>query len=272
MFSTGEKMTAFNCRSDQKDRTEFTTGPQPRPLIGVVGCLVDNGASQFIRRNYMQAIQDAGGIPVILGMVPSDEMLPELLGRLDGLVLSGGPDIDPGYYGREPIPELGEITPERDEMEMNLIHRFHAMNKPILGICRGMQALAVAFGATLYQDLPTQYPSHIDHDPNKENRDVRDAHLVHVQKGTRLEAISGPGEWFVNSYHHQAVETVPEGMRLAAVSPDGIIEAIEVPEGTLCLGVQWHPERICDTDEHASALFRALVDSARACMTDQGKP
>lgn len=245
--------------------------PHPRPLIGVISCVRDEGKTQYVYRKYMQAIQAAGGMPVLLSIDPPEDTMTALLSRLDGLLLAGGPDVDPKYYGREALPELGSVSPERDRTEMDMIRLFRQMNKPILGICRGIQSMAVAFGGTLYQDLPTQKPSDTDHYPDKVGWSIREAHNISVERGTRLETISGGGTWSVNSYHHQAVETLPEGARLAALAPDGVIEAFEMPTGALCLGVQWHPERIYDTDEHAFALFKALVYSARAGMIDLGE-
>lgn len=245
--------------------------PLPRPLIGVIGCVRDAGKTQYVYRNYMQAVQDAGGMPVLLSIDPPDETMRELLGRMDGLLLTGGQDIDPKCYGQAPHPALGALCPERDAIEYKMIRMFREMNKPILGICRGIQAMAVAFGGALYQDLPSQKPSQINHYPDKEGWSVRQAHTVNVERGTRLETITGGGEWSVNSYHHQAVMTMPEGARPAAIAPDGVLEAFEMPTGQLCLGVQWHPERIYDTDEHAFALFKALVYSARAGMIDLGE-
>lgn len=260
---------------DCKDRPYFLFSkaekPLPRPLIGVISCVRDEGKTQYVYRKYMQAVQDAGGMPVLLSIDPPEETMQELLSRMDGLLLAGGHDIDPACYGQTPIPELGAVSHERDASEFPMIRLFREMNKPILGICRGIQAMAVAFGGTLYQDLPTQKPSGTDHYPDKEGWSIREAHSVSVVRGTRLEAIAGGGEWPVNSYHHQAVKTLPEGARLAALAPDGVIEAFEMPEGALCLGVQWHPERTCDTDAHAFSLFKALVYSARAGMIDLGE-
>ncbi len=260
---------------DCKDRPYFLFSkaekPLPRPLIGVISCVRDAGQTQYVYRKYMQAVQDAGGMPVLLSIDPPEETMQELLSQMDGLLLAGGHDIDPKYYGEAPLPELGGVSPERDTTEFTMIRLCREMNKPILGICRGIQAMAVAFGGTLYQDLPSQKPSQIDHYPDKAGWGVPEAHTVKVERGTRLEAISGGGEWTVNSYHHQAVKTLPDGVRLAATAADGVIEAFEMPAGALCLGVQWHPERIYDTDEHAFALFKALVYSARAGMIDLGE-
>ncbi len=234
----------------------------PAPMIGVTCGMQEEGKTLYLFRNYMQAILDAGGIPVILSLDTPKDKLAECIARLDGLLVTGGADADPASYGQEPVPQLGAVCPERDRLEIDAIRICHAMDKPVLGICRGEQMMAVAMGGTLIQDIPSQRPTPIDHYPCRTDWHIREAHRVETVRGTRLEVIAG-GSYPVNSYHHQAVAEIPEGMRVCALSPDGLIEAIERCEGTLFLGVQWHPERLYREDANAAALFKAFVDVSR---------
>ncbi|MCQ2458312.1 MAG: gamma-glutamyl-gamma-aminobutyrate hydrolase family protein [Clostridia bacterium] len=250
---------------------EKTDGKYAAPLIGILCGFINEETTQYVYRAYTQPVLKAGGIPVLLSLDTPDELMEETLSRMDGLLITGGPDVDPALYGQQPIPELGSVSAARDRMEIAAVKVFRRLNRPILGICRGIQSMAVALGGTLYQDIPAQYPGNVDHYPCREGWGIPHAHTVTVESGTRLEAISGGGTWFVNSYHHQAVNRLPEGARVAARSDDGLIEAFEMPEGALCLGVQWHPERLYEEDEHAFALFRELVFAARARMIDQGE-
>jgi len=234
------------------------------PVIGVSGSVNAKETEHFLLRSYFSAIIDAGAIPLMLSPDMDDDMIDVCLKRLDGLFLAGGNDIAPECFGAQPVEELGEVNPLRDQLEMKLIPRAFAMKMPVLGICRGVQIMNVAMGGTLWQDLPRQcgtedavhYPCHNDWS-------VSEAHSISVVPESQLAKIAGEGSYSVNSFHHQAVKTVPEGMIVSAKSPDGVIEAIESAEGPLFLGVQWHPERLHTTDPHARALFEALVEAAR---------
>ena len=262
-----------DCRDRPYFLFEKADVPHKPPLIGLICGFINQNTTQYIYRVYTRPLLQAGGMPVLLSLDTPADMLEDTLSRLDGLLLTGGPDVNPRLYGEEPVPETDSPSKERDDLEMKAICLCRKQRKPILGICRGIQAMAVALGGALYQDLPSQHPSEVDHFPCKEGWGIRDAHPVIIEKGTRLEAIAGTGSWYVNSYHHQGVKTLPEGARVAARSPDGLTEALEWADGPLCLGVQWHPERLYEEDTHAFSLFRALVDAAKAGMLDQeGQP
>lgn len=251
---------------DCKDRPFFLFSKKKAPLIGVT-CSYETDAigrdRLYLYRNYMQAVLDAGGVPLLLSVDTPREVLETTLGRLDGLLVTGGEDLDPASYGEENL-HSGRACPERDTVEMDAIRICKKLGKPVLGICRGVQVMAAAMGGTLWQDLPIQcgtqdkvhYPCHNDWS-------VAEAHEITVAPGSVLEKIAGAGRYSVNSYHHQAVKTVPEGMTVSAQADDGVIEAIEGGEGPLFLGVQWHPERLYKDDPHAKALFEALVEAAR---------
>ena len=172
----------------------------------------------------------------------------------DGLLLPGGGDMDPKFYGQERIPACGEPNLLRDAAEPLLLRAFLAADKPVLGICRGIQVLNAVLGGDLYQDIkPFEHLPHNDH--------WAKVHTVTVRRGTLLSRILGQDTVLVNSQHHQAVDRVAPGFTLAALSEDGIVEAIEKPDARFCLGVQWHPEWLSDADPAMQGLFDAFVNA-----------
>ena len=172
----------------------------------------------------------------------------------DGLLLPGGGDMDPKFYGQERIPACGEPNLLRDAAEPLLLRAFLAADKPVLGICRGIQVMNAVLGGDLYQDIkPFEHLPHNDH--------WAKVHTVTVRRGTLLSRILGQDTVLVNSQHHQAVDRVAPGFTLAALSEDGIVEAIEKPDARFCLGVQWHPEWLSDADPAMQGLFNAFVNT-----------
>ncbi len=172
----------------------------------------------------------------------------------DGLLLPGGGDMDPKFYGQERIPACGEPNLLRDAAEPLLLRAFLAADKPVLGICRGIQVMNAVLGGDLYQDIkPFEHLPHNDH--------WAKVHTVTVRRGTLLSRILGQDTVLVNSQHHQAVDRVAPGFTLAALSEDGIVEAIEKPDARFCLGVQWHPEWLSDADPAMHGLFDAFVNA-----------
>jgi len=172
----------------------------------------------------------------------------------DGLLLPGGGDMDPKFYGQARIPACGEPNLLRDAAEPLLLRAFLAADKPVLGICRGIQVMNAALGGDLYQDIkPFEHLPHNDH--------WAKVHTVTVRRGTLLSRILGQDTVLVNSQHHQAVDRVAPGFTLAALSEDGIVEAIEKPDAGFCLGVQWHPEWLSDADPAMQGLFDAFVNA-----------
>ncbi len=187
----------------------------------------------------------------------------ELLDRLDALLLSGGSDVDPALYGRPPHPKLGRVIRERDEFELALCREALRRDLPILAICRGQQVLNVATGGTLTQDLPSDVGSMVDHDPKGQRWQV--AHEVKVVAGTVLREILGRETVPVNSFHHQAVDDLGEGVVVSARAGDDVVEAIEMPGHRFVVGVQWHPESFWGRPESSfSPLFEALTSAAGA--------
>jgi putative glutamine amidotransferase len=202
---------------------------------------------------YLRTLDAAGAIPVVLPPTGTDHLGP-LLERLDGLCLSGGPDLDPAAYGApDRHVELGPTEPSLDAFELSLVKMGLQRGLPILAICRGSQALNVACGGTLHQHLP----GHRQGEPG-----CTTTHEVEVLEHTRLAGVIGAGAHAVNSFHHQAVDEVGAGLRVAARAGDGTIEAIESCSGGFAIGVQWHAETLAD-----ARLFEALVSACAPALT-----
>lgn len=239
-----------------------------RPLIGITA---DRMRDIPVGRDglwntydYFSAVQHAGGMPVLLPNLATPTEAEALLDRLDGILFSGGPDVDPMQFGEQPHPMLGAIDPERDRTELLLARAVIKRAMPVLGICRGHQLLAVAFGGTLWQDIPSQRAGAIKHQHTPGTPKWYATHSVTVTPGTRLEQILG-AEVRVNSRHHQAVKALPAGGWVeSARSADGINEAMELPGERFCVSVQWHPENAWNQpDLNYNALFSAFVQAAQ---------
>jgi putative glutamine amidotransferase len=234
-----------------------------RPLIGITTSELRPSGAGTLRRHgepphpemalgmtYLRAIEAAGGMPVVLPPLGDPAAY---LDRLDGLCLSGGPDLDPDAYGAaERHAELGPTEPSLDAFELDLAREADARGLPLLGICRGAQALNVARGGTLHQHLP----GHRQAEPA-----TALTHSVHVEPGSHLAGLVGTDVLRVNSFHHQAVHALGRGLRAVAHAADGTIEAIEAPGAHFLLGVQWHVEGLVERPRHR-VLFEALVEAA----------
>ncbi len=207
---------------------------------------------------YLRAIEASGGLPVVMPPLELEAIEP-LLERLSGICLSGGPDLDPETYEEPPHPELGPIEPALDRFELELARQADDRGLPILAICRGMQALNVARGGSLHQHLPDRPGVTIDH-RRREGAD-HTIHDVTVAAGSRLARLMGSRTATVNSFHHQGVHRIGNGLRAVAWSPDGVVEGIEAPARDFAVGVQWHAESLIERREQAS-LFRGLIDAA----------
>jgi putative glutamine amidotransferase len=208
--------------------------------------------------DYPHAIAQAGGVPVVVP--PTDAVdIDALLERVDGLCLSGGPDIDPSVYGAKRHPALGPTDPEVDRFELALVRAAQARDLPILCLCRGMQTLNVARGGTLIQDLPSQRPSSVPH--RQEGSGLQPTHRVRIEAGCALATALQAVEVEVNTFHHQAVDRLGDGLRPVAWAPDDLIEGIEDPDQRFLVGVQWHAESLRALPEQR-ALFAALTAAA----------
>lgn len=225
-----------------------------KPIIAVTANFEEEFAS--LKHAYSQSILNAGGIPVIVPFDLGEEEARALCGTTSGLLLTGGSDIDPDYYGEEPLPALGRIAPERDRLEVLLAREYAAADKPIFAICRGEQVLNVALGGSLHQDINGQ--SRVLQHSQKAPR-CHLSHRVKAEADSALARIAGSTEFKVNSFHHQAVKQPAPGFRMTAKAEDGIVEAIESAAHRFVIGVQWHPEDTAATDEVSRKLFEAFV-------------
>ncbi len=237
-----------------------------RPLIGYTTrsgiTYAGYTAPRFANNeSYAYAIADNGGAPVMIPAVADEEALGAVYEAIDGLLLTGGPDIDPARYGQRRHPKTDEGDAAMERAEMYLAGRALHDGLPVLGICRGIQTLNVAAGGTLYQDVGDELETEITHPADANGR----AHLTHrvsINAETRLRDAVGREEIAVNSLHHQAVREVAPGFVATAHAPDGLIEAIERPDLLFAVGVQWHPEELYRADESWARLFRAFVAAA----------
>lgn len=237
-----------------------------RPVIGIP-CYEGQRAGTLRpfygnNRAYVKAVEQAGGIPVLIPHFDDLTALEPLCSRLDGLLLPGGADIHPNNYGEEPHPLLGEVDEEEDRLELALAHYFLEMDLPILGICRGVQLLNVATRGTLYQDISDQRPGSLPHATIDQPRFYR-AHPILIKPGTRLAQLIGTEPLAVNSLHHQAVKTTGANVIISATAPDGVVESIELPEHRFALGIQCHPEELVAAgDERSRLLFQGFIQAA----------
>lgn len=229
-----------------------------KPLIGVTCSQKEEQLS--VTRYYGEAVLASGGIPVLLPVTLDLQVINSYGELLDGLLLSGGGDVDPAFYGEEPIRGLGEVCPDRDIFELELCSLFLARQKPVLGICRGLQVLNVALGGTLYQDLVIQHPTGLEHHQKAPKH--WPTHKVQVANSSRLHDILKTSELRVNSFHHQGIKTVADSLKVVAWAADGVIEGVEQEAGFV-LGVQWHPERLWENREEQKRIFAAFIDGAR---------
>ena len=242
-----------------------------RPLIGVSTSELRPGELATLRRHgepphaemalgitYVRAVEAAGGVPVVMPPLGLDEV-PDLVARLDGLVLSGGPDLSPAAYDAKPHPDLGMTEPALDAFEYAMVAEALRHGMPILGICRGAQAVNVALGGSLHQHLPEVVGDAIGHRQSQDGR--RPTHAEEVVPGSLQAELLGGGPLAVNSFHHQAVDRLGNGLRVSARAPDGTIEAIEDRSRPFLLAVQWHAETLGDSEQRRP-LFEGLVAAA----------
>lgn len=232
-----------------------------KPTIGVTPLWDDKLESLWMVPGYMDGIAAAGGIPVITPLTSDRGDLERLVQLCDGLLFTGGHDVTPSYYGERPLEGLVETCPARDAMEFTLFELALAAAKPLFGICRGIQLFNVAFGGTLYQDLPSQRPSEIVHTMTTPYD--RAQHWTTLELGSPLRTLLGVETFGVNSCHHQAIRELAPGLDAAAFSEDGLVEAVCAREYPFVWAVQWHPELWHKTDPTSQKLFQAFVDAAR---------
>ncbi|WP_137655187.1 gamma-glutamyl-gamma-aminobutyrate hydrolase family protein [Bifidobacterium moukalabense] len=253
-----------------------------RPIIGVTPLFDYERDSLWMLPGYMDGVEETGGLPLMLPLTADAGEIRRLADLCDGILFTGGQDVDPAIYGGEITPEYQamepELSAERDAMEPLLLDAAIRLDKPVLGICRGIQLINARLGGTLWHDLPSEHPSDVEH----HMKPPYDAfgHMVTVEPGTPMDAMLNAlpqsdmdaksmhrnvdGGWTiaVNSYHHQAVKRIAPSLRRMAIAEDGITEAVYRPGSRFLWAVQWHPEFLHEVDARSRAIFSALVNAA----------
>ena len=254
--------SAFDWKASYDSFHTAFPGTQRTPVIGITGNFGEKGCE--LAEGYYESILRAGATPVVLPPTEDADALCTMLDSIDALVLSGGGDMNPLFAGEEPVPQLHSINPKRDLCELLLIRLAYDRQLPMLGICRGIQMLAIALDGSVWQDIATQFTPQaplLKHSQDLER--TRASHTVAITEGSLLHSIMGASVLAVNSFHHQAVREAGPHLRVSAIAPDGVIEAVESTEYKSIIGVQWHPECFClRGDESMMPLFRWLKDEA----------
>ncbi|MHC1782981.1 MAG: gamma-glutamyl-gamma-aminobutyrate hydrolase family protein [Anaerolineaceae bacterium] len=242
---------------------------QKQPLIGLTTSNGRKTDNIYIPKTYIEAVQAAGGLAILIPAGTGPDQVSQLREALDGLLIIGGADIDPGLFGEESSPHVQLDGRERDDLEIALVQTAVDSDWPLLGICRGLQVINVALGGSLYTHIPDQLPGALKHNMDtKTQRDVL-AHSVDIQPSTQIASIVGTGELKVNSLHHQGIRRLGERLLTTGASPDGLVESIEIPGHPFALGVQWHPECLPDSAP-MRRLFSAFVEKAAALSSARG--
>lgn len=244
-----------------------------RPVIGIAtqtlpGVPGERQPCWLMGRSYVEELRKVGAVPWVIPLIPHDpNTLEEIFNRLDGVFITGGVDVDPCCYGEEKTCLCGTTDPDRDAVEIALLHHALTRELPVLAVCRGIQILNVTCGGTLYQDVSVQVPSALKHDyfptPEQPSRKYL-AHEVTVEPGSRLGHILGDARVPVNSMHHQAIKTLAPRLAATARAPDGIIEAVEGIDTPYLVAVQWHPEELTETQPGQARLFTTFVEASSA--------
>lgn len=231
-----------------------------KPVIGILPLYDKEKESYWMLPGYMKGIEEAGGIGVMLPLITDKDAILTLIEKFDGFLLTGGQDISPELYHEENFQKCEELCKDRDQMETILLNELIKLDKPVLGICRGIQIINATLGGTLYQDLPTEYPSHTTH-RMKAPYD-RSAHQVTLEKNSLLYDILSIEHMGVNSCHHQAIKKLAPSLNVAATSEDGLIEAVYLPNKKFFLAVQWHPEFSYLKDINSKKILKAFINAS----------
>ena len=249
----------------------MSQAPASLPVIGITadssecektGSRTNREGLYSLASRYCDAIENAGGLPIIIPHSRSRTQIRHLLRRIDGLLISGGGfDIDPAYYGEQPIAELGKINSQRTFTELQSIAFGLDQDLPMLGICGGAQAINVALGGSLYQDIQTQLPAAQKH--RQDERSNSYGHVVEVARGTLLYKVCRRQRLQVNTTHHQAIRKLGKGLAINATAPDGLIEGIESKKHSFVLGLQWHPEVLARREAVQRKIFASFVLACR---------
>ncbi|KEZ89550.1 gamma-glutamyl-gamma-aminobutyrate hydrolase family protein [Lacrimispora celerecrescens] len=234
-----------------------------KPLIGLTPAHDMESGDVKARPTYMRALKAAGAIPVVMPLDASEEDLKQLSQDLDGFLFTGGPDVHPFLFGEETQAHCGNVSPARDQMEISLLPMIMELQKPILGICRGIQVLNIALGGNIWQDIPSQVTRDFPLAHSQPFSYDMPCHTVVLTEGSLLARISESSSIKVNSMHHQAVKDLAPGLIASAYSTDYLIEALEMPDYPFFIGVQWHPEYLWEKNKEAFRLFQTFVKACK---------
>lgn len=230
-----------------------------KPIVGVMPLWDDEKESIWMLPGYLDGLRQAGALPVIFPLADDSGDVHQLMNLCSGFLFTGGHDVSPEQYGEVPLDGLVSSCAQRDRLESIVLRQAIAQDKPVLGICRGIQFINAALGGTLYQHLPLQCPSEVEHH-QQPPYDIP-VHTVQILQDTPLHALLQTGELAVNSYHHQAVKRLANGLQSMAVAPDGLIEAIYKPDHKFLWAVQWHPEFSYRSEQSSRAIFARFVQA-----------
>jgi len=238
-----------------------------KPIIGIVGsvfemesCVIKGTERAYVGDDYIKAIECAGGVPVVLPVIDDSDNIKMQMEMCNGVLLTGGQDIHPKYYGEDQHKRLGHLVSRVDQYQLKLAQMIIEADKPVLGICRGLQIMNVAFNGSLYQDLKEKSKDVLKH--FQSGKRFETAHRIRIDESSKIHSIFG-AEIMVNSYHHQGIKDLGQGLTVVAKSADGVIEAIEMKDKKFVLGVQWHPEMLLAGSKEMLPLFEALVEEAK---------
>ncbi len=231
-----------------------------RPLIGIIGKTDENKKSE-VGIDYVNAIEKSGGLPLLLPYSENEEIIDSYIDLCDGFMFVGGVDIDPCYYGENILNDTVIVCKERDNYDFLVLRQILKTDKPVLAICRGIQLLNVALGGTIIQDIPTQINSQISHKQSEGRYEF--SHCVNIEKNSPLYRLFLHDRVKVNSFHHQAIAKIGDGLTVMAICDDGIIEAVCGVDNRFIRGYQWHPELLNEKDENSRKIFMEFVD---ACL------
>ena len=226
------------------------------PKIGLIGN-IENDLHLDIHGAYGRSVEGSGGLPLVLPYIEDEKIIDEFVALCDGFLFSGGVDVEPTIYGEEKKPTCKATEPNRDRLELAVFKKVYLSGKPILGICRGIQFINAALGGTLYQDIPTEYETDLSH-VQREGK-MEPSHDILIKRDSPLYALIGRERMLGNSFHHQAVKRLADGLSVMATAEDGIIEGFYDPRKRYLRAYQWHPERLCGYDADNKRIFDEFI-------------
>ena len=230
-----------------------------KPRIGLF-VSIDDGITK-VSTEYIYSLEASGGIPIIIPSLKSEETIDYFINQCDGFLFTGGKDVDPKYYGEIPSPNIGLLEPDRDVLEFSCFNKIFNLKKPIMAICRGAQLVNVALGGTLMQDIPSEIDTNINHRQTEVG--TIPSHIVNVENHSPLFELIGTDKLEVNSFHHQSIKKLGDGLKIMACAPDGVVEAVYYTKGQYIRAYQWHPERQACIDPKNKKIFEDFINECK---------